>query len=70
MAAGFGPVTSTAEALSVSIGAGILLGGFGMGALATFCGWEPHRRDAAAVGAGYIVGLLMALVAAAEVALG
>jgi VIT1/CCC1 family predicted Fe2+/Mn2+ transporter len=64
--AGFGPVTSAVEALAVSVGAGILLGGFCVGALATLRGWEPRHRDEQAVGMGYIAGLVMASVAFLE----
>ena len=63
---GFGPVTSTAEAMAVSVGAGILLGGFAVGVVGTIFGWESQDRDRIAIGAGYMAGLLVAVAACVE----
>lgn len=68
--AGFGPVTSTAEALATSVGAGVLLGGFGAGVLGVILGWERRHREECAVNVGYGAGLFMAVAAAIEGILG
>jgi hypothetical protein len=64
--ASVGPGTSAVESIATSIGAGVLLGGFVVGALGTLLGWNPERRDSMAVGAGYLGGTLVIAVAMAD----
>ena len=52
--------------MAVAVGAGILLGGFGVGVVGTIFGWESQDRDRIAIGAGYIAGLLVAVAACVE----
>lgn len=65
--AGVGPVTSAVETVATSVGAGILLGGFGAGALGLVLGWGRRDSDEVALAVGYLAGLAMAVAAAAEV---
>jgi hypothetical protein len=56
-----GPVTTFVEAAAISVGAGMLLGGFLAGLAALASGWEATDREPAVVGMSSIGGLFMAL---------
>ena len=64
--AGIGALTSLAETVAASIGAGMLLGGFVAGSVGTARGRGRARLDRDVVAAGYLGGNVVAVLAAID----
>jgi hypothetical protein len=65
-----GPITASIEAAAVSVGAGIVLGGFVAGLLGLVFGWKGSARDEGMAITSSFAGLVVAVLLVVEVIIG
>jgi hypothetical protein len=69
LTAQIGPLTSVAESMATAVGAGILLGGFAMGAVGVAAGWPRQKLDDHVLFFGYAGGVVAVALSLLDLAL-